>query len=448
MHKFNEFNPSLTKRFSFDKFISEKNTNFQPDIKDASLDSFYKTLEDAIAANKEIHQEDFGSMKYSKEVENIQAALNFLGYDLPKYGVDGLFGPETGAAVAKFKKDHPVAVKIGRAILEANADSLISGVKRAGGDVKAEEEIDGAGDVTPGIATIIPNIVKQIEELGIDVRLTSGNDQFHAGRNSRHASGEAVDFAISPSTEATRIAVEKIIRNFMAGNPGLSYINEYDKPSAHATGGHFHVSYRPNNPENSGIGLVGDDYVPTAVKIEGGDLMGAEAGESITPNFMKALIQMLKKRNFSSDDIKNYVKKSGVVALTSAEDEEFYEGILKSLGTTVTPEKMKFLKAWRQAEGAKARNNPFNTTKDMPVDGVTNYNSVGVKNYPTRQVGLEATVKTLQLPYYQELLAKLKNDNITAEEIADTDDLSTWGTGELVSKVLAGGTIAPPPIYA
>jgi len=84
----------------------------------------------------------------------------------------------------------------------------------------------------------------------------------------------------------------------------------------------------------------------------------------------------------------------------------------------------------------------------MPVDGVSNYNSVGVKNYPNRQVGLEATVKTLMLPYYKELVAKLKNDNITAVELADTDDLSTWGTGSLVSKVLAGGKVSPPPIYA
>jgi peptidoglycan hydrolase-like protein with peptidoglycan-binding domain len=448
MHKFKDFNPDLTRRFSFDKFISEKDTNKQPDIQDASLTAFYKTLEDAVAAKKEIKQESFGSMKYSKEVENIQAALNFLGYNLPKYGVDGLFGPETGAAVAKFKKDFPVSVKIGRAILEAYSDDLIAGVNKAGGEIKAEREIDGGGDVSRGIATIIPNIVKSIEDLNINVKLTSGNDEFHQGMNSRHAKGEAVDFTISPNTEATRIAVEKVIRNFMAGSPGLSYINEYDKPSAHATGGHFHVSYRANDPENSGIGLVGSDYVPSPVKIEGGDIIGTEEGQVITPNFIKALIGMLKKRNFGPNDIKNYVKKENVVALTSAEDEEFYKGILKSIGANVTDEKMTFLKAWRQAEGGRSRNNPFNTTKDMPIDGVSNYNSVGVKNYPTRQAGLEATVKTLMLPYYKDLVAKLKNDNITATDLADTDDLSTWGTGSGVSRVLAGGKVSPPPIYA
>lgn len=448
MHKFKDFNPDLTRKFSFDRFIAEKDTSKQPDIQDASVEAFYKTLEDAISAKKEIRQEQFGSMKYSKEVENIQAALNFLGYNLPKYGVDGLFGPETAAAVAKFKKDFPVSVKLGKAILESYADDLIDGVKQAGGDIKAPAEIDGGGEITKGIAVIIPNIVKAIEDLNINVRLTAGNDMFHQGGASRHTMGEAVDFAISPSTEATRIAVEKVIRNFMAGNPGLSYINEYDKPSAHATGGHFHVSYRPNAPENNGIGLVGSDYVPSPVKIEGGDLIGTDEGEVINANFMKALIGMLKKRNFGAKDIKNYVKGVNSVALTSAEDEEFYKAILTSLGANVTPEKMTFLKAWRQAEGARAKNNPFNTTKSMPEDGVTSYNSVGVKNYPTRQIGLDATVKTLSLPYYKELVAKLKDDNITAKELAETDDLTVWGTGSLVSKVLAGGKVSPPPIYA
>jgi hypothetical protein len=447
MHKFTDFNPALTGKFSFQNFLNE---NKEPDIKATSLDDFYQTLEDAIQSGEEIRQEKYGSMKYNKAVETIQAALNFLGYDLPRYGVDGLFGPETGRAVAEFKQDHPIAVKIGRAILErTEAEDLIAGVKQAGGEVKSPVEIYGGGDVSDDIARIIPNIVSEIEKLGINVNLTSGNDSFHHGLSykSRHATGDAIDFVISPNNDAAQIAVEKVIRNFMASLNGLSYINEYAKPTAAATGGHFHVSYRPGQPETTGIGLVGSDYVPAPVKIEGGDLISTESGEVITANFIKALVGILKKKNFAEKDIKSYVK-IGTVALTSAEDEDFYKAILTSLGAKVTDEKMKFLKAWRQAEGGRAKNNPFNTTKRMPVDGITDYNSVGVKNYPDRQTGLDATVKTLQLPYYSELLSKLKNDNITAKELADTDDLSTWGTGGLVSTVLNGKSINPPPIYA
>lgn len=36
----------------------------------------------------------------------VQQALIDLGYPLPAYGADGLFGAETGAAVVAFKLDH------------------------------------------------------------------------------------------------------------------------------------------------------------------------------------------------------------------------------------------------------------------------------------------------------------------------------------------------------
>jgi hypothetical protein len=142
------------------------------------------------------------------------------------------------------------------------------------------------------------------------------------------------------------------------------------------------------------------------------------------------------------------IPSDAVVALSSQEDEAFYEAILSSLGVQATPEKIKFLKAWRQAEGGRAKNNPFNTTMNMPVDGVTNYNSVGVKNYPDQQTGITATVKTLKLSYYTDLVTKLNNNNITAAELANTNSLYTWGTGAGVTRVLSGKSVDPPPIFS
>ena len=57
--------------------------------------------------------------------------------------------------------------------------------------------------------------------------------------------------------------------------------------------------------------MVGDDYAPAPVKIEGTDLVGIESGETITPNFIKALVDMLKKKNFTEEDLENYSKKLG-----------------------------------------------------------------------------------------------------------------------------------------
>ena len=73
-------------------------------VKD-DLTDFYKTLEDA-AKSGGLSQQSRGGMVYQKAVESMQIGLMLLGYDLPKHGVDGLFGPETATAVSKFSKEN------------------------------------------------------------------------------------------------------------------------------------------------------------------------------------------------------------------------------------------------------------------------------------------------------------------------------------------------------
>lgn len=46
-----------------------------------------------------------GERNYDKNVENVQMALQFLGYSLPEWGIDGKFGPETKRAVEKFQEE-------------------------------------------------------------------------------------------------------------------------------------------------------------------------------------------------------------------------------------------------------------------------------------------------------------------------------------------------------
>jgi len=73
-------------------------------VKD-DLTNFYETLEKA-AAGEGITQQEKGSISFKNEVESMQIGLKLLGYELPNYGIDGLFGPETAAAVQKFTKDY------------------------------------------------------------------------------------------------------------------------------------------------------------------------------------------------------------------------------------------------------------------------------------------------------------------------------------------------------
>jgi hypothetical protein len=98
--------------------------------------------------------------------------------------------------------------------------------------------------------------------------------------------------------------------------------------------------------------------------------------------------------------------------------------VLAGLGngqpTTAT---VAFLEAWARAEGGSATFNWLNTTQ--PALGATDYNSVGVKNYPDYATGVRATVETLMNGFYPRTLAGLQAN----APIVDDDEMGVWGTG-------------------
>ena len=73
----------------------------------SNIDAFYNDLEQA-KDNGGLSQQPHGSMQYKKEVESMQIGLMLLGYDLPRFGVDGLYGPETQSAVTAFKHANAI----------------------------------------------------------------------------------------------------------------------------------------------------------------------------------------------------------------------------------------------------------------------------------------------------------------------------------------------------
>jgi hypothetical protein len=85
----------------------------------------------------------------------------------------------------------------------------------------------------------------------------------------------------------------------------------------------------------------------------------------------------------------------GIVARTADEADAFYRDVYAGLGLTPTPELMRFAQAWRLSEAGRAAWNPFNTT--WARGKASDYNTVGVGNYPDRAAGLAATVGTLRL---------------------------------------------------
>lgn len=91
--------------------------------------------------------------------------------------------------------------------------------------------------------------------------------------------------------------------------------------------------------------------------------------------------------------------------------------------------------SWETAEGTSARYNPLATT--LRVSGSTDFNSVGVQDYPSLSVGVQATKRTLagQGFGYGAIVLALQ-ENASAKEILEAVAASAWGTGWLALQVL------------
>jgi hypothetical protein len=75
------------------------------DLVSSDVAAFYKNIEEAISSGG-LSQQQRGSITFQKSVESMQIGLMMLGYEFPKFGIDGLFGPETAVAVTKFTNEN------------------------------------------------------------------------------------------------------------------------------------------------------------------------------------------------------------------------------------------------------------------------------------------------------------------------------------------------------
>lgn len=122
---------------------------------------------------------------------------------------------------------------------------------------------------------------------------------------------------------------------------------------------------------------------------------------------------------------------------------EWAASFLGALGAPGSRNNMIVVVAWEASEGTQATWNPLATTKDWP--GATVYNSHGVKNYPSKEAGIEATIGTLRLPNrgYEPIVQRLKagaDPNETAEAIRDSRWCAGCAGGQYVVGVIAAVT--------
>ena len=92
---------------------------------------------------------------------------------------------------------------------------------------------------------------------------------------------------------------------------------------------------------------------------------------------------------------------------TFEEQQKMYKDILAGIGGKSTKHNLLWMKLWRDAEGASATHNPWNS-----IDGtgaLSKYNaSPGVKNYSSYTAGVNATIKTLTNGNYPTIIKALR----------------------------------------
>lgn len=112
---------------------------------------------------------------------------------------------------------------------------------------------------------------------------------------------------------------------------------------------------------------------------------------------------------------------------------QWAQDFLATLGAPVSRSNLVAVVAWEAAEGTLATWNPLATTMRMP--GATVYNSHGVRNYLSKEQGIEASIKTVRLPNhgYEAIISSLKA-SAPAMDTGRAINRSDWCRG------CAGGT--------
>jgi len=125
---------------------------------------------------------------------------------------------------------------------------------------KGFELTSSGNDITAPTANrgigIMRNISGELKKQGIkDLRFrwTGGHDLFHMvnpmpPKSTYHRLGKALDLAIQTdaTTEQIKIASDIVFKSVsgMVTLGQIEYLNEYEKPTGHATGGHWHFTFK------------------------------------------------------------------------------------------------------------------------------------------------------------------------------------------------------------
>jgi hypothetical protein len=274
------------------------------DLVSSDVQQFFDTLKKA-ADGGGISQQEMGSMNFQKEVESMQIGLMILGYQLPRFGVDGLYGRETAAAVEKFKSDNDVkdgAETLGEAMTQLKTISYPN----------LKIDFDGTQNdfVNQGL---LDDLNKAAGAAGLVATITTaktGHGYFTKSKNkSRHMDGTGVDIAIldgvgaggATSSTNGNAKFRELGNRLASALESLGYRRNVESGNDKAvlwqtnTGGnhfnHLHVSNK-----------VGASELPASVSDS-----GSVSNSKATPEMLNKLIELLKTKGVKSEDLKKYI---------------------------------------------------------------------------------------------------------------------------------------------
>lgn len=239
-----------------------------------NVDDFFNILK---SIDTPLTQQKLGTMVHQQGVEAVQIGLQLLGYELPRFGTDGLFGPETAQAVKKYKQDKNII-----------NESFIPGIDEMVWN-KMPWGID-AGKKQPGIkwanhdthihfgftnAEVAVKVIEKAKELGL-----------HAGENPYSAKVHPVhvDDSFHYKTFNQTVNGKKV-------GGGLDVSGNSQKMA------------ELFNWVSTTLGDGGSVTMDTSY-VDGAD---GSTMETITPKMAEQMVQDLSSKGVTSDELKKYI---------------------------------------------------------------------------------------------------------------------------------------------
>ncbi len=276
-------------------------------VKD-DLATFYETLEKAVAGDG-ISQQESGSMTFKNEVESMQVGLTLLGYQLPNYGIDGLFGPETAAAVQKFTNDYVTSgttkpqsgTTVNEAVNLVGSSSGIIGKPGQGTHSASGWENNNAWDVTAPVGTDVRSLTN-----GTVLRVRKGDGTIKKS-GVKKIYGDQVKVQSNGGPDVFYTHIESTVNqgdNVKEGDVIGKIMTLPGMPS------HVHVALSSGNLA---------DYAAGLTNATGGSSFTGSSGSSSSLSMVKAtkemllkMIDLLKAKNITKEDITKLTNASRV----------------------------------------------------------------------------------------------------------------------------------------